>query len=63
MGGGIARVVGDLLQGQPFFDVFLHEMDGSRDDVVLLRFVVGGIPVLLQVAECPEIVVEDGAGI
>ena len=63
MGRRIARVRGDFLQRQLFLDVLLHEMDGSRYDIVLSRFVADGVPVLLQIAQCPEVVVEDGAGI
>ena len=54
---------GDFLQRQLFLDVLLHEMDGSRYDIVLFRFVTGSIPILLQIAQCPKVVVEDGAGI
>lgn len=63
MGRRIARVRGDFLQRQLFLDVLLHEMDGSRYDIVLSRFVADGVPVLLQIAQCPEVVVEDGAGV
>lgn len=63
VGGRIACVGGDLLQCQLFLDVLLHEMDGSRHDIVLFRLVAGGVTVLLQIAQCSEVVVEDGAGV
>ena len=32
-------------------------------DIALFRLVAGGIPVLLEIAQCSEVMVEDGAGV
>ena len=61
--GRIADLGSHLFYSQPFRNIFFHKMYGGSHNVVRFRIGTDSIAVLLQVAQCAEKMVEDGAGI